>query len=280
MLTLNKSYSSSGSHLIYVGTKHYQVKISGDGIQEYSINLSVDISDTSNQIIVTSISQPLGVNQDGDYLISQKTPAFEAEAILSKLKVDSTINWFLKTPNSSTYTLIAEGPICPITPSSLVSSTNGYGEYKLYAGAQSSSILYSSPIITFKAPAGDLNQNLAYSITSKTVDNSKAEVEAFIFTLENAASDGIDFSKIIWYINNQKYASGESFTYEPTNNETFVVEAKYQSASLTSLATLETTPKSTGTLKMVLIIGGVIAVLSIIFAISVKTLNKRRDVIW
>lgn len=279
-LTLDKTYTSDGAHLIYVGEKTYQIKVSGYGIEDFSVNLSVFITDTTNQIIVTSLSSPLGVNQYGNYLISKSTNSFEVNAILSKLKVDTTINWFLKAPNSSSYQLFAEGPTCPILPYSLISNTNGFGEYKLFAGAQSSSILYTSPMIIFKATAGDLNENLTYNIVSKTINNTKAEVEAFTFTLENAITDGIDSSKIIWYVNNQKYATGESFTYEPTNNETFTVEAKYQSASLTSLATLETTPKSTGTLKIVLIVVGVVAFLSIIFAISVRTLNKRRDVIW
>lgn len=279
-LTLDKIYSDEGTHLIYVGEKSYQIKVSAQGLEDFSENLVVNITDSTNQIIVTNLSKALGVNQSGQYLITKSTQAFQVDALLSKLKVDSTINWFLKTPNSSSYIMFAEGPTCPITPSSLISSKNGFGEYKLFAGAQSSSILFTSPMITFKASAEELNPELTYSISSKTIDNTKAEVEAFTFTLENASTDGIDVSKIIWYINSQKYASGESFTYEPTNNESFVVEAKYQGASLTPLASLETTPKSTGTLKMILVIAGVIAILSTIFGISVKTLNKRRDVTW
>lgn len=279
-LTLDKSYAQSGTHLIYVGEKSYQVKVSGEGIEDFSVNLSVNISDTTNQIIVTNISKPLGVNQYGQYLITKNTDAFELNSFLCKPKVDTTINWFLKTPNSSSFTLLAEGPTCAIFPYNLVSSENGFGEYKIYAGAQSSSILFTSKMITFKASAGELNEALNYTISSKTIDNSKAEVEAFTFTLDGASAEGIDFNKIIWYVNNQKYANGESFTYEPTNNETFVVEAKYQGASLTPLASLETTPKSTGTLKMILIVAGAVCILSIIFGISVKTLNKRRDVTW
>ena len=280
-LTLDKTYTSDGTHIIYVGEKSYQVKVSGYGIADFSANLTVYITDSTNEIIVTSLSEPLGVNQYGEYILTQNSNPFEINALLAtKSKVDTTINWFLKTPNSSSFILIAEGPTCAILPYNFVSSTNGYGVYKIFAGAQSSSIFYTSKMITFKATAGNLNENLTYNISSKTINNTKAEVEAFTFTLDNASSDGIDFSKIIWYINNQKYACGESFTYEPTSNETFVVEAKYQGASLTPLATLETTPKSTGTLKMVLVVAGIVAVLSVIFAISVKTLNKRRDVTW
>lgn len=279
-LTLDKSYTQTGTHLIYVGEKAYQVKVSSEGIEDFSVNLSVNISDTTNQIIVTNISKPLGVNHYGQHLITKSTDSFEINAFLCKPKVDTTITWFLKTPNSSAFTLLAEGPTCAIFPYNLVNSENGFGEYKIYAGAQSSSILFTSKMITFKASAGELNEALNYTISSKTIDNSKAEVEAFTFTLDGASSEGIDFSKIIWYVNNKKYACGESFTYEPTNNETFVVEAKYQGASLTPLATLETTPKSTGTLKMILIVAGAVCVLSIIFGISVKTLNKRRDVTW
>lgn len=279
-LTLDKIYTESGSNLIYVGTKQYQINVFGDGISEFYVNLTVDISDTSNKIIVTKLSQAIGVNQNGQYLINQNTQPFQVNAMLSKLKVDSVINWFLKTPNSSSFILIAEGPTCAINPSSLITAQNGYGEYKLFAGAQSSSLLFTSPVIRFKAIASELDPNLAYTISSKVIENTKAEVEAFTFTLQNASIDGIDCSKIVWYINNQKQATGESFTYEPTNNETFKVEAKYQGASLTPLAELETSPKSTGTLKLVLIVVGVVAVLSLIFGISVKTLNRRRDVTW
>ena len=280
-LTLDKTYTTSGTHIIYVGEKSYQVKVSGPNISDFSFNLTVNITDTTNQIIITSLNKPLGVNQYGEYIIAKNTEYFEINALIAtKSKVDTTINWFLKTPNSSSFVLIAEGPTCPLSPNNIISSANGYGTYKIYAGAQTSSVFYSSKMITFKATASNLNQSQTYNISSKTIDNSKAEVEAFVFTLSNASMEGIDFSKIIWYINNQKFASGESFTYEPTSNETFIVEAKYQGASLTPLALLETTPKSTGTLKLILIIAGVVAILTTIFGISVKVLNKRRDVIW
>lgn len=279
-LTLDKTYTSSGSHLIYAEKRSYQITISGDGIEDIYANLTVNISDTKNQIIVTSLNKALNVNQYGNYIINKQTEAFEVNSRLSKSNVEATISWFLKTPNSSSYKLIAEGPTCAIYPYNLITSENGFGEYKLYAGAQSSSILFTSKLITFKASAGELNESLDYSITSKTIANTKAEVEAFTFTLDNAEADGIDHSKIIWYINNQKLGSGASFTYEPTSNETFVVEAKYQGASLTPLASLETTPQSTGTLKMILVIAGIVLVLSTIFGIYVKILNKRRDVTW
>ena len=277
-LALDKICSETGSHLIYVGTKHYQISITGSGV-EISQTLTVDITDTSNQIIVTKMSEPFGMDASGAYLIDKNSVPFQVQSILSKLKVDCTTNWFLKTPNSSSFDLLASGNVCSLSPASLVTSTNGFGEYKLFAGAQSSSILYTSEIITFKASAGTVVPE-NYHITSKVVDNSKAEVQAFTYTLENASLDGIDFSKVIWYVNGVRQAKGETFTYEPTNNEKYVVEVKYKGASLTSLGTIETTPKSTGTLKMILFIAGGVAVISVIFGLVVKAFNKRRDNIW
>ncbi|MBQ7884653.1 MAG: hypothetical protein IJ318_00970 [Clostridia bacterium] len=279
-LTLDKNYSESGNNLIYVGKdQHYKVTISGDGISAEAI-LTVIIEETTPQLIVTSLSSALGMNPSGAYVINKDTQPFAIRSILSRINVDSTTNWYLKTPNSSSYDLFYSGNICPITPTSLISAQNGFGEYKIYAGAQSSSILYTSPIIIFKATANELNLEDNYHIISRVINNTKAEVEAFTFTLENASANGIDTTKILWYINGIRHGKGETFTYEPTNNETFVVEAKYKGASLTLLSTLSTTPKSTGTLKMVLIIAGSVAVLSLIFGLTVRAFNKRRDNVW
>ena len=284
-LTLNKTYESTTTNLIMVGVKNYIITVAGSGVPaNCKATLKVDITDNVNhEIILTQLSRALETNSKGAYKINKKTSSFSINAVLSKSKVDCTINWYLKTPNSSTFDLYKENGNCTITPNELVNSTNGFGTYKIYASAQSSSILYTSKIIYLEATAGEpKTTNLKnYTISKKVVNNSKSELEAFTFTLENASEDGLDFDKIYWYINGEKMGKGEQFFYEPTTNDTFKVSVQYQGLSLIPFPNeLEVTPHTTGTIKMVLYISGAVLLLSIIFAISVKTLNKKRDVVW
>ncbi len=279
-LLLSKKITPEEGVTMMVGTKHYEVTITGSGIN-LSFTLMVEITDNADhEIVTTQISRPLEF-QSGMYLINKKTEKFTVQAILSKAKVDCTINWFLKTPNSSTYDLIKENDDYDFIPSKVINSKSGFGVYKLYASAQSSSVLYVSKVIYFKAVAGELNSDLNnYAISKKVINNTKAELEAFTFTLENASTDGLDFDKILWYINDVKMGKGESFSYEPTTAETFTVKVQYKGTILTPIKELSVTPHTTGALKLILYIAGGVAVLTIIFVISVKRLNKKRDVVW
>lgn len=195
--------------------------------------------------------------------------------------------WHLKTPNSTAYKKIytvnknnATGNVLE-NVNTYFSSENGFGEYKLFASAKTSAMVITSNVITFEVKAGELDlKNMSkYSITKQVVNNSKAEVEAFSFLLNNAKNDWLDYGKIVWYVNGEKTAVGESFVYQPETTESFKLEVKYETSN-TSIAEITIKPNSTGTIKLLLIIAGVVVVLSGIFAISVKALNKKRDVVW
>lgn len=279
-LVLNKVYSTS-NNVVMIGENTYRVIISGPAIEK-DVELTISIlDDVNHEIILTNIDRPLEINSDGAYILSNKSQKFTINALLSMSKVDCTINWFIKKPNSSTFDLLFENGDCEINPAKLINSANGFGLYKIYASAQSSSVLFTSKMIYFEGIAGELNQNLSvYNILKRVINNTKSELEAFTFTLENALEDGLDSNKILWYINDVKLGKGESFSYEPTTSETFVVSVQYQGANLVKLCEMKTTPKTTGALKLVLYIFGGVLVLSLIFGISVKTLNKKRDVVW
>lgn len=279
--TLKKEYNEDTNKVITIGERKYRLSVNGPSISK-DVDFSIDIvDDVNHEIIITEISRPLETNSSGAYVISNKSSEFTIKALLAKTKVDCTINWFLKTPNSSTFDMFVQNGDCVINPSSLVNSNNGFGIYKLYASAQSSSVLFTSKVIYFYASAGELDSDISkYKIITTIIGNSKSDLEAFTFTLNNASEDGLDFNKILWYVNNEKLGIGESFSYEPTKGEPINVKVQYQGANLILLDELDTTPRTTGTLKLILYILGTVTVLSIIFTISLKRLNKKRDVVW
>jgi len=279
---LDKIYNNDQQadlNLMKVGEKKYRVKITGDAVN-CLVELSVRIDDSTGQIISTKLSRPLPTNTNGEYVLSNKSSYLTISAILCKPSVDHTINWYYKTPNSCSFDLYKENGDCNINPTDLITSNNGFGNYYFYASAQTSSVLYTSKMIVFNTTAGEVNDTLNYSITKSVIANTKANVEAYTFKLENAAADGLDFNKILWYVNDQKVGKGETFSYEPTDTRPFIVKAQYQGANLIELAQMSTTPKSTGTLTMILYIVGAVVILSVIFAISLKIQNKKRDVVW
>ncbi len=279
-LTLNKIV---GDNIIKVGATTFEVTAKSNSDQ--SINCTktiiVDVKDdASHQLIITKVNSELSQSDDS-YNLSNTSSTFTVSSMLAMDKADCTINWYLKTPSSSTFNFYSSGESCTITPSELINSKNGFGNYKLYASAQTSGVLYTSKIINFIAKANDPKSDAnSYSITSKVINNSKAELEAFQFTLKNADTDCLDFNKIIWYVNNVKMGKGETFSYEPTTSETFTVSAKYQKANMVDLSETSITPKTTGSLKLIISICACVVVISSIFAIYVVRLNKKRDVVW
>lgn len=281
VFTLKKEFSENLNNVIMLGERKYTLNISGTNFNK-DVHFSIDIvDDSSHEIILTKLSRPLETNDQGAYVVTNKTSKFTIQALLSKAKVDCTINWYLKTPNSSTYDMVVINGDFVVDPSKIITSENGFGTYKIYASAQSSSTLYTSKTIYLEAVAGELSTDLSkYTINKTIIKNSKSELEAFKFTLDNADKDGLDYNRIVWFLNNKKVAIGQNFSYEPTTSETFVVSVQYQNANLVFLDETQTTPHTTGTLKFVLYIAGAVIVLSAIFAISVKRLNKKRDVVW
>lgn len=280
-LVLAKSIDVNDLRSLTTGTRLLGVHITG-GINNYDLYnyFSVEVVDNStHELILTKLSRNLEIVQ-GSYKITTTTDYFN---ILSRLATqeDSIVSWYYLTPNTCAYELYptASDGSCQVVPSSLIGD-HGYGKYMFFASASKNSTIYTSKVVCFEAMAQDLRQENNYYISKKVVDNSKTDIEAFTFTLENARKDGLDFNKILWYVNNVKVGRGESFSYEPTKTDTFVVSAKYQGASLTLLSDINVTPKTTGTIKLVLILIGSVAVLSLIFGISVKHLNKKRDVVW
>lgn len=283
ILSFKKDFSENQNNILMIGEKRISVSITnGSGTIKLDRTFSVDIIDDANhEVIITKTDSEIETNATGAFLINNKTPDFTIKAIVSTTKKDCTINWFLKTPNSNTYNMIVQNGDCVIKPRELITSYNGFGTYKLYASAQSSSILYTSKTIYFEATAGELSSDISkYRIVKTIINNSKSDLEAFTFTVSNASEDGLDFNKLFWYVNNEKLGKGESFSYEPTSTAPISVKVEYQGANSISLDELEVSPRTTGTLKLLLYILGVVVVLSIIFTISVKRINKKRDVVW
>lgn len=283
-LSLTKEYFNDTKTIILIGTRKYQLTVNGEAFKK-DITISVEIlDDTNSQNIITEFSRPLETNSAGEYVINNKTSEFTIKGFLADAKVNGTINWFLKTPNSATFDMFIQNGDCVIKPNELITSKNGFGLYKLYASVstQSSPILYTSKTIYFYASAGtpDESNMSKYKIITTIIGNSKSDLEAFTFTLDHASEDGLDFNKIIWLINDEKLGIGESFSYEPTKGEPITVKVQYQGANLATLDEITTTPRTTGTLKLLLYILGTVAVLSIIFTISLRRINKKRDVVW
>lgn len=281
-LVLTKTIDVNNLKSITVGTRVFGVHVTGGELNYDLYNyFNVEIVDNSaHELILTELSRPLEKNTNGAYIISTNS---EYINILSRLTTveDSIVSWYYITPDTCSYESYptATDGSCNIVPASLIGD-HGYGKYMFFAIATKNSVTYTSKIVCFEAVAQDLKVENNYYISKKVIDNSKTDIEAFTFTLENARMDGLDFNKIIWCVNDVKMGKGESFSYEPTKTDTFIVSAKYQGASLTPLTDISITPKTTGTLKLILIIGGAVAVLSLIFGISVKRLNKKRDVVW
>ena len=115
----------------------------------------------------------------------------------------STVNWYLKTPNSAEYNIVKSNVdaymfVCD----SIINNTNGFGIYKLMAIAYNKNTKQYYYSKVFEINGAETTKNIVqteYSIITKKVDNTKANIEAFYYTLSN--STNLNEANIFWYIN-------------------------------------------------------------------------------
>lgn len=280
-LILHKKIESMSNEPIMVGDSTYTVTIINSDGESAEKSILVRISD--NKLLSTI--QSFAINEIPESI----TNSSSALSFYAKLPVVSgvTTTWQIKTPNATSYRDIATTEKFTFDPSQMLTPENGYGEYRLFAIAHDSktSKTYYSKTFTINASAPELGANTsAYTISSTVVDNSKANIEAFKFTLSTTANLNVD--NIYWYVSENdvlvKTSTGDFFVYEPTTTDAFKVVAKYKTPSnnLIELASYRGSPQVTGTHILIIYIVVAVAVLSIILAISIKITNKKRDVVW
>jgi len=282
-LTLDKVLDQDLANLMRMGIKTYQVTISNEAENiNISQTITLEITSQNGKIILIESPKNLTTNSSGQYVINNNTNNILISSKMATTNDSAIPVWYYKTPNSSTYNFFSEGSNCTIIPKDLISSKNGYGVYKFFACCQINNNVYTSDTLEFVCNAGSaVDTEGHYSITSDIVPNSKAQVEAYAYTLKNAANDHLDFNKIIWFVEGEKVGAGETFTYEPTSNKEYSVSVKYQTADgFQTLAVTTTKPASTGTVYLIIYILAGALVLFVIFIINVKRLNKKRDVVW
>lgn len=282
-LNINKQISTANINKspIMVGDSTYTITIINSETGESSLkNVLIRITDRN---MITSIQSHAIGNFDNPLTISSDPITFFA-----KLPIINGIEttWYIKTPNSTSYRPICNEEKFIFEPSQILSSENGYGDYKLFAVAlnTATSQKHYSQTYTVKTVAPKISQNVAgYSITSKVVDNSRANIEGFKYTLNTTAN--LDAKNIYWYVSVNdvmvKTSTGDVFVYEPTTTTSFKVEAKYKTAEgLITLASHKESPQVTGTHILIISVLVGVAILSVILTISIKVTNKKRDVVW
>lgn len=277
-LILYKKAQTQEQPLIMIGETKYVLTITNSQDSSYSqIVVTTKITDTSSscKLLTYAPTIPAEVNSSSDNLsFSAKLPIVNG----------SVINWYLKTPNSSSFNLVKSNVENYVfTTSSIVNNLNGFGTYKLMAIAYNKNTKNYYYSETFKINGAETAKTVIqtdYTINIKKVDNTKANIEAFHYTLNNSAN--LNEENIFWYINSTRMHTGASFTYEPLNTEAYKIIAKYQKAdgTLIELSNIKQEPATTGTYILIIYIGIAVVILSAILATSIIITNKKRDVVW
>lgn len=277
-LILYKNAENPEQPLIMIGETKYVLTITNTQDNSFSqIVVTTKITDTSStcQLLTYTPTIPAEVNSLSDNLsFSAKLPIVNG----------TTINWYLKTPNSSSFNIVKSNVENYVfTTSSIINNANGFGTYKLMAIAYNKNTknsYYSKTIEINGVETAKTIVQADYTINVKKVDNTKANIEAFYYTLSN--STNLNEQNIFWYINSTRMHSGSSFTYEPLNTDAYKIIVKYQKAdgTLIELSNLKQEPATTGTYILIIYIGVAVVILSTILAISIIITNKKRDVVW
>jgi len=277
-LILYKKAQTQEQPLIMIGETKYVLTITNSQDSSYSqIVVTTKITDTSStcQLLTYTPTIPAEVNSLSDNLsFSAKLPIVNG----------TTINWYLKTPNSSSFNIVKSNVENYVfTTSSIINNANGFGTYKLMAIAYNKNTKNSYYSKTIEINGVETAKTIVqsdYTINVKKVDNTKANIEAFYYTLSN--STNLNEQNIFWYINSTRMHSGSSFTYEPLNTDAYKIIVKYQKAdgTLIELSNLKQEPATTGTYILIIYIGVAVVILSTILAISIIITNKKRDVVW
>ena len=212
--------------------------------------------------------------------INASTAEINISAILP-ITAKHTINWYVKTPISNTYSLaLAKSSDFVFDPKVYITPDNGFGYYNIIATAtDSKNKVYYSSTIKYNAVPERSDVDIIYEIVSQKAKNTRANVQATTYTLSSLK--GLDPTYIFWYVNDVRMCSGAAMTYEPDKTDEYVVTAKYQQGtSLFVLATVTTKPLPTNIHVYVLCGVGVLLAITGIFAASIIITNKKRDVVW
>lgn len=277
-LVLYKNATTTAQSLILIGETKYvfTIKNTADNSSEQKV-ITVKITDSSNtcdlHMFIPTIPAEVS-NASSELKFSAKLPIVNG----------SVVNWYLKTPNGSAYNLVqANSEEYSFLPSELVNNKNGFGTYKIMAigyNKNTKTYYYSTD---YEITGTEATKNLVtsdYTIAVRVIDNTRANVEAYEYSLTN--SSNLNCENIVWYINNIKYATGGTFIYEPSDTDAYKVVAKYKKTdgTITEIATHRQEPNATGTEQLIIYIAVAVAVLSAIFATSIIITNKKRDVVW
>lgn len=237
--------------------------------------ITVNITDDTNVLTTAKI----GTKKVAPTTVNAETESFDFYNFLPIANTYTT-SWLLKAPNSNQYEVASEEKSFTFNPAKIINAQNGYGDYILMTKSVDSrkNTFYSNEFRIQATPLQFLARD-SYEIQSSIIANSKANVEAFEFTINN--QDTLNPENLYWYINNVKICSGFKLIHEPTNTEAFRVTVKYRNeGSLTELTTITTKPEATGMGVLIGVIVGSVALLSAILAFSIIKQNKKRDVIW
>ncbi len=277
-LVLYKKATTTDQSLILIGETKYvfTIKNATDNTSEQKV-ITVKITDSNNtcdlHMFLPTIPAEV-TNASSDLKFSAKLPIVNGSAI----------NWYLKMPNGTAYNSVqSNSEKYTFRPSELVNNKNGFGIYKIMAigyNKNTKSYYYSTE---YEILGTEATKNLItsdYTIAVRVIDNTRANVEAYEYSLTN--SSNLNCENIVWYINNIKYATGSAFIYEPSDTDAYKVVAKYKKTdgTITEIATHRQEPNATGTEQLIIYILVAVAVLSAIFATSIIVTNKKRDVVW
>ena len=244
--------------------------------QKDEIPVTVSITDTNNELKMQTLSSDIpekvySHSEDIDFYAIMPTVA------------TNEISWFVKQPGSTSYELKATGNMFTFSPTKMIDPNVADGEYKIVALCKTTSKTYYSKVHTINASTLTFeNPGLgAISILNAKVQNSRAKIEAFRYSLSN--TENMNYSNIYWYVNGVRVASGASFVYEPITTEKYKVTVKYNDP-IKGLSDIldshDETPENTDTYILILAVIGAVIVLSGILAASIIVTNKKRDVVW
>lgn len=276
-LTLYKTATEYDTPLIAVGETRYKLTITDESNNILEKAISVRITDTYNSCSLCTFDPiiPAEINSSSTPLVfGAKLPIVNG----------TSINWYLKTSKSTNYVLMAANKEqFVLDPSSTINNQNGFGTYQIIAIAYNKNTkqyYYSKTYSLNTIERSTSIDQSQFKIVSNVVNNTKAKIEAFSYSIEN--SENLNVENIIWYLNDIRVGTGETFTYEPTTTDAYKISAKYKKSdnAIVEIGTLREVPGATGTLELILWILAGVAVLSAIFAASIIITNKKRDVVW
>lgn len=276
-LTLYKSTQNT-DNLLLVGNTIYTFTVtSEEHTSEVRVQISVTDNDNSMDLIFSRDNESVTT-------VTKASPSITFKSILPTAK-SHTINFYLKVPNQSEYSIVSENTSTyTFDPSKVLNNENGFGNYCVMAVAtekisSSETKTYYSDVVLFSYTEA-LPDFTPIKIKSEIVKNTKARVEANKFTLEDA--DALNTNFIQWYVGDTLQCVGKSFIYEPKSTDLYRVTAKYATSEslLIEIDSVRIQPNPTGTDILILYIAGIVVAISIVFGISIYIFNKKRDVVW